>query len=194
MNSGKKLIDPLPRWCATRMVGLIVVAVFLSVVTGGAWLGLRYLERRVRERTGDSLRIVVETPHESLKAWFDAEREYAEQFARDPQLVQLAKEQTTLPRTRDALLASEGPKDLRLLFHHRGLRHEEQVFALIAPDLSNVFSVRESDVGRRSLIADERPDHLRLAFSGETYAFDKDCLLLSVSRFDESLVVRASAK
>ena len=67
MSSKKKLIQWLPRWCVARMVELSFVALFLSIVTGGAWLGLRYLEGRMRDDMGDSLRIVVSTTQESGK-------------------------------------------------------------------------------------------------------------------------------
>ena len=83
-------------------------------------------------------------------------------------LVELAKDQLTVPRTRDTLLASEASKDLRTYFHDRGFGHEELGFSLISPDLTNIFSMRDVNVGRRSLIAEQRPDQLQMAFSGET--------------------------
>ncbi len=135
------------RWSAHRTAGLLVLVLFLGIVTGGSWFGLRYIERQTRENTGDSLHIVVAETQESLRAWYHAEREYVEHFSRDPRLVELTRRLLKLPRDHGAMPNGGVSDDLRACFRERGMGHDDLGFSLVSPERTNIFSMRGKDRG-----------------------------------------------
>ena len=67
-----------------RSVPMAGAAAVLALAVVGAWFALQQIERRTRENVGESLRTVAEATHESLQAWFQNEREYAERLFQNP--------------------------------------------------------------------------------------------------------------
>ena len=151
-----------------RSVALGSVAVLVALVFCGAWITLQQIENRTRANVGESLRIVAETTHESLQEWFEGEREYAERLFRHPRILELTQRLLSGPRTRSALLSNDAFEALRTHFDGIIATHGEIGVFVIAPDLVNIFSMRDGNVGERNLIAEQREGHLRRAFSGET--------------------------
>ena len=151
-----------------RIMRAVNVVLFLTIVIGGSWAGLRRIEQRTRERAGDSLRIVVETTQESLRAWLDNAQTYADRITSDPRVVELAARQLDVTRTQDSLLASVHVQELREYLRQSGAGRGETGFFIIAPDLQSVFSMRDQNVGVPNLIAEQRPDLLQKAFGGAT--------------------------
>jgi len=152
----------------SRSFALAGAAVLLTLAVGGAWITLQQIERRTRANVGESLRIVAKTTHESLQEWFEGEREYAERLFRHPRISRLTQRLLSGPRTRSALLSNDAFGALRTHFDGIIETHGEIGVFVISPDLVNIFSLRDENVGMRSLISDQRPDQLRRAFSGET--------------------------
>ena len=151
-----------------RSIPIASAVALLAVAVCGAWIALEQIERRTRLNVGDSLGAVVEGNHESLRAWFESKREYAERLVRNPQVRDLTKRLVSSPRTRDALLSNEAFESLRIHFDEVSETHGQIGVFVISPDFVNVFSMRDANVGSRNLIAAQRPDPLRRAFSGET--------------------------
>jgi PAS domain S-box-containing protein len=151
----------------SRSVALAGAAFLMMLAVCAAWIMLQQIERRTRANVGESLRTVAETTHESLQAWFEGEREYTGRLVRHPRVLELTQRLLSGPRTRGALLSSDAFGALRTYFDGIIAAHGEIGVFVISPDLVNVFSMRDENVGKRNLIAEQRPDQLRRAFSGE---------------------------
>ena len=111
--------DRLPMRLQTarsRMVWIVVMVSFLVAIIASSWLGLNSIEHRMSRDTGESLQIAVKTTHQSIKMWIESKKEHLEEHAKDPRLVALVQEQLEVPRTRDALLASDSLRKLRAHF------------------------------------------------------------------------------
>jgi len=150
----------------SQIVGIIVASSFLTMIVTVAWFGLQGLERQTRESTGESLEVIVKTAQSVLHAWIHGEKEHIQMYARDQRLVNLVTPLLLVPRTRDQLLASKALSAVRIYLkaieeHHHG-------FFIISPDLTNIGSMRDSNIGWRNLIAEHRPKLLQRAFLGET--------------------------
>jgi len=152
----------------SRSIPLASAVALLVVAVCCAWVGLQQIERRTRANVGESLRIVAEANHESFRAWFESKREYAERLVRNPRVRGLTELLLSGPHTRDVLLSSDAFGSLRAHFSEISETHGEIGVFVISPDFVNVFSMRDENVGSRNLIAMQRPDQLRRAFSGET--------------------------
>jgi hypothetical protein len=145
-----------------------LIPLFLCLVIGIGWAGLQRVESQSRIHQGDSLEIVVTTTQESLRAWFDTERGYAEHLATDPQVVKLAEDQLRLPHTQDAMTTSESYSVLRTRMVSEARGPQGAGFFIIAPDRTSIFSMREANVGSRNIIDQQRPARLQEAFEGKT--------------------------
>jgi PAS domain S-box-containing protein len=156
------------RASGVRAIVIVAMALFLTVVVVGAFWGMQEVERRYRESIGETLRVAVETTHDTLRAWVQMEKEDIETFSRDSELLPLVRGLLAVPRYRDTLLTSEALADVRDYFHARGSTSGYQGFFVIAPDYTNVGSMRDTNIGWRNLIAERRPESLKRAFEGET--------------------------
>ena len=152
----------------SRRLALACVAILVMLSLGATWITLEQIERRTRANTGDSLRIVARTTHESLQAWLQGEQEYAKRLFHHPRILELTQRLVSGPRTSSALLSSDAFVALRKQFEGIIETHGEIGVFVISRDLVNVFSMRDENVGDRNLIAEQRPDLIRRAFSGET--------------------------
>jgi len=151
-----------------QAVGVIAGTVLVAAVVSYAWFGVRDLERRIRQGVGNTLSIVLTATQAALTASIDAEKEHVEEYARDPRLVSLAKQQAMIPRTREALQGSDALTALRAFFRSTGARHWQEGFFVIAKDYTNIASMRDENIGWKNLIAEQRPDLMAAAFSGNT--------------------------
>ncbi len=154
------------RTAHVQMVGMVVMVSFLTIVIGGAWLGLNSIKHRMGKNIGESLQMVVETTHQSIKMWVEGQKEHLEEHAKDPRLVALVQGQLEVPRTRDALLASDSLRKLRA-YLDTSCYYWDLGFFVIAPDRIIIASRRDANVGSRNLIDEQRPAELQKAFSGK---------------------------
>jgi len=163
--------DRLPVGLGTirnQSIGIIMASLFLTVLVTSAWFGIKRIEHQTRTITGEMLNIAVRTTAAGLKAWFNSEKDHIELLVREPEVIEPARQLLRIPRTRDELLASAALRSLRDYFvnmfqiqYHRG-------FHIISPDLINIGSMRDENIGLRNLIAEQRPELLQRAFSGQT--------------------------
>jgi PAS domain S-box-containing protein len=152
----------------TKTMVIIAMSIFLLVVIVGALLGLKDIELRAREKTGETLKVAVATTQETLNAWVNAEKENIGFLARDTELIKLVKRSLRVPCNRDALLASKELQELRKYFKEKDRRFEVLGFFIISPDYVNIGSRRDTNIGWKNLIAEQRPELLKKAFAGKT--------------------------
>ena len=165
---GGARLPTVPEWGRSRLAGMVAMSFFLAAVLAGAWSGLGTLEGQHRQQTGESLQVVVATTQELLRSWLSEESRYLERWARDPQVVAFAEQLLKIPRMRQALVSSDVQQELRAYLRERDYRPGGMGFFIIAPDHINVASMRDANIGTTNLIAEQRPDVLQRAFSGET--------------------------
>ena len=149
--------------------GPIIAALVLLILVGtGARIVLDQIETRTREQAGESLETILEGTLESVQAWFEREREYGERLVRHPDVLTLTEQLLAGPSDRESLLESEAFAGLREYFGNAMETHGEIGVFVISPELVNLFSMRDTNVGDRNLIDTHRPEVLARAFSGET--------------------------
>jgi PAS domain S-box-containing protein len=132
-----------------------------------AWLALDNMERDVRREVGHSLKTLLDTSHGSLVVWTGRHLTEVEAIAQGDSVVDATRRLLTLPRDRDALIASSSMTQLRDLFGQILVRDEHLGFFIIAPDGTNVASTLDADVGTENLIFTRRPEEFERAIAGE---------------------------
>jgi len=155
---------------STRKLSLVIVfaVCFTVLVIILAWVALGRVQEKIRSDAGDALETVLQTTQESLKLWADNKSFLLSRLADDPRLVFLVEYLLQLPRDKDALLKSQGLRELRKFFQSNQDRFGMAGFAVVAPDFINIAAMQDTVLGTRNLIANQALDLLNRAFRGET--------------------------
>ncbi|MDF1861299.1 MAG: ATP-binding protein [Verrucomicrobiales bacterium] len=154
---------------ARRRVTWSILALFFLLIVGlGSWVGLRQIEQRVRENVGSSLSVMVATIHDSLRAWYRGEQQFAERMARNPEVVRATRELLAASSNSDTLLQQPAFRQLREFFATRESSSGNLGIFLISPDEMSLFSMRDVNVGQRNIIAEQKPELFRKALAGES--------------------------
>ncbi len=147
---------------------LLTACAFIVLVFLLAWIALGRIQAKIQFDTGEALKTVLDTTHESLRLWSDNNKYHLSRLAGDPRLVALVERQLQLPRTGKALVNSDTLKQLRDFFNQHKNRFGEVGFFIIAPDFVSIASMRDTNIGTINLIANQALDMLNRAFQGET--------------------------
>ena len=151
-----------------RVVGLLVLFLFLTLVVFVARIGLDKVEQQFRQDMGANLNTVLNTSQESMHAWLVGHRLRIESVANAPALPGLVEALSNVPRTAEALRRSSAQADLRAFFEPYRAQLKDKGFFIITRDGMNVGSMRDANLGTKNLIAMERPVYIDRVFRGET--------------------------
>jgi hypothetical protein len=147
---------------------LIFACSFIVLVTLMAGFALERVKEKIHTDAGNALQIVLQTIQESLNLWVESNKFQLTRLAEDPRLVSLTERQMRVPRNKDALIKSEALQELRAFFRPRKNQFGQAGFFIISPDLVNIGSMRDSNLGAKNLIASQALDLLNRAFKGQT--------------------------
>ena len=125
-------------------------------------------KRSLLEGTRDDLRFVLRGTSESLNSWVADRKNYLSILARDRTILEQTEALMQLPGDTDELLAGTSQSILRNFFAARGDQFGELGYFIVDRNGRTLASSRDSAVGQSNIIAKERPDLLRQAFSGTT--------------------------
>ena len=152
----------------SRIAGVVIAFVFVAAIVVYGWFGIRDMERRVRAERSETLNTILLSTQEILRSYIVEEEDHVEQLTLDPQLVEIVTRHLKVTPTRNALLTSSNLKELRAWFDDKEFPHKKRGFSVISKDLINIASMRDQNIGRQNLIAEQRPGLLQKVFAGET--------------------------
>jgi hypothetical protein len=115
-----------------------------------AWFALDRVEEKIQTDVGDALQLVLQTTQESLNLWVESNKFQLSQFAEDPRLISLTERQLGVPRSKNTLLKSKTLKELRDYFWYRKSQFGQAGFFIIAPDFTNIASMRDDKIGAKN--------------------------------------------
>jgi polar amino acid transport system substrate-binding protein len=132
------------------------------------WVALGMVQKKIKQDTGEALQTVLQTTQEALTLWSENKKFHLNRLSADPRVVFLVENLLQTHRDKDALLKSQGLRELRKFFQSNKDRFGKAGFFVIAPDFINIASMRDSNMGAKNLIANQALDLLNRAFRGET--------------------------
>ncbi len=147
---------------------LLLLAIgFLVLVTVLAVFALERIKAKIQADTGEALQIVLQTTHESLNLWVESNKFQIRQTANDATLMTLVEDQLKVPRNKDTLLKSQTLPKLRKFFRSKSDQFGQAgSFFIISPDLVNIATMRDGNIGAKNVIANQALDLLNQAFKG----------------------------
>ncbi len=148
------------------MIGaLIFFLVLVGYLTNEV---LDYNKREILKDTRNSLSSILQTTTEGLKIWIADKKKYMTQVGENAVLVKDIKRLLNVPPNAKELLESDELADIRQFFEETIDRFGETGFFIINADFITIASKRDDNIGKRNVIAENRPDLLERVFKGET--------------------------
>jgi len=146
----------------------IYVVIFLTLLLVGAQIGLRQLKSQTLNRIESTLQVVLNTTVDALTLWEHQEENFINDLVLDREIQIYTAQLLTEPRNRDVLLNSSVQQNIRayLVPHLEASGHLG--FFVISPDMINLASMRNTNIGEINLIYEQRPELLARVFAGET--------------------------
>ncbi|MCU7834081.1 MAG: PAS domain S-box protein [gamma proteobacterium symbiont of Taylorina sp.] len=149
-------------------IGIIAVAGFLAIVIFVAWFAMERMNRQLRVEIGDTLTTVNHAVKETMLMWLKSRTREIQHLAHDRNLLPLTEQLLDLPRDAKVIRQSMVLKELRNLYQYHMDEMNAKGFFIIAPDRISVASRRDTNIGSRNLIAEQKKELMDRAFSGET--------------------------
>ena len=150
-----------------RLPALFVV-ILIVVLTG---LTINYtLQQNKREtitHMQESLTVTLQSVVQQMDNWVEERFDFLQQLGQNTQLVGISERLLTLSTTPDSLKKSTELAELRQFFTQWEKKFGRTGFFVINPQMINIASARDSNIGIRNLIAEQRPDLLKKAFDGD---------------------------
>jgi PAS domain S-box-containing protein len=141
------------------------LSIFVVVVAIVGWFAMAQIKEKILRDTRNNLENVLITTVERLEIWVDQRVQILGQVARNPELIIETEGLLSIDATPDTLLQSEELSVTRVVLDR--FREELELgFFIINRDGISVGSARDSNVGTRNPIAEQRPDLLARVFAG----------------------------
>ncbi len=150
-----------------RIMTILTMSIFLLTVIVGSILALDNIERRERKWVVDSLQETVGNIKNNLNDWASVEMSELDKISRDPRLIKMTEELLKVPRNREDLIKSKPQQELRQFFREKSHLNKTKGFFIISPDYINLGSMRNTNIGWKNLIYEQRPELLKKAFNGK---------------------------
>ncbi len=152
-----------------KSLPVYLIPLLLMLVVIAAWLVLERIEDRVRKKTASSLEAELKTLHHTIKdIWADGHITDAKRWASLPVITDNTKTLLTVSGDRNALLTSPALSAIRRYYRETPKPHGYHGIFIISPDLINIASTRDANMGERNLIAMQRNGLLSRVFNGQT--------------------------
>jgi two-component system sensor histidine kinase/response regulator len=151
-----------------RRIGSVAVMLFLVVVMSLAWYSLERVQSQMRNDIGHQLNVINQTINQTLQVWFDGRQELIQEFANDKVVRAAASKLLTVPRNAQMLAAAPVMNELRTWLAPRLKGIDAIGIFIVAPDRTNVASMRDANLGTENLIVQQRSELMDRAFAGET--------------------------
>jgi len=147
--------------------GLVFSGLFLVAVLIIAWVALERIETQTRDNTRKALQTVLETTHEALYIWIHQHKHDVQALASLPEVRELIQAQLAEPRTGTALIASPYLEKLRSIMRPQLYEYSDRGFIVISPDMVNIASMWDENIGEQNLIYQQRPEYMERLFQGQ---------------------------
>jgi len=151
-----------------RIVLLILVIAALLIVGISTFLALKNIEKKTRQEMTDSLKLVLNTTHKTLRLWIDKEMNDISSIAKDPEFIFKVKNLSNITNSGVDLVTSSELMDVKSYFWKLASRNRRYEYTVISEEFLNIAANNNNLIGRVNVTAKKRPDYLRRAFNGET--------------------------
>lgn len=162
--SGRRKILARKNLKRTKNSYLLLCLIALFAIAGSTLYADRRFIDAYNIELRDSLTTILNTTQAALDLLTTDHQRTTELMAENPELLPIVEELLALPRNPEALLANQEKVRNHFAWLYQSGRYKG--FFIIAPDLTNLASSRNNNVGPKNILASQ-PDMLEQLFSGK---------------------------
>ena len=151
-----------------RIITVLGTLLILFVLSFFGWIALEHNKNKILNDLEIDLEMTLENTHERLSLWINGHKLILQEFGRDPVLVDATREIITVPKDKDALLASDALVKLRAFYNKYQGPLQSVGFFIIDKGYLNLASSRNENIGVKSLIYNQRPELMEKVFEGNS--------------------------
>ena len=150
-----------------RFPALLITTLFIVLIG----ITINYMLQQNRQeaiaQTQTNLTITLRGVVQQMDRWVDDRLDFLQQLGEHPHLVDISERLLRVAEKSGQLKTSSELSEARQFFANRKKKFGQSGFFIISPQQINIGSARDSNVGLRNLIAEQRPALLKKAFNGE---------------------------
>jgi len=146
---------------------LLVAMLFIVLIGITINYMLQQNKREVITQTQQNLSITLQGVVQQMDRWVDDRLDVLQQISEHPNLLSISKHLLKIPAQPELLKASSELAKARHFFANKEKTLGSHGFFIISPEMINISSARDANLGQVNLIAKQRPDLLNKAFAGE---------------------------
>ncbi|MDV7339617.1 transporter substrate-binding domain-containing protein [Terasakiella sp. A23] len=149
-----------------RGTGLLLVAVFLSVVVIGAWVTAGKTNVDFRNNLRDQLETVRDTTLEAIRTWVESEKRHLKIITTDQMIVASVADLVKLPPDAETLRTSDAVSFIRYWFSsHENTAHSHD-FAVLSLNGVVLASSKDETLGKPHVLQKMKPELVSKAAAG----------------------------
>ncbi|MDH3348300.1 MAG: PAS domain S-box protein [Desulfobulbaceae bacterium] len=147
---------------------ILILVLFLFTIAILLWRVLEFNKQVILEEHKTALEVVLNTTAERLNLWINERKKLLTQFSHERDLLHITEQLLVVPPTSESLMASEALAKSRSFFKNHIDLFGDNDFFIINPDLINIGSSRDANLGERNFIASQNATLIKRVFQGET--------------------------
>nr|MBL0710191.1 hypothetical protein [Colwellia sp.] len=151
-----------------RLPVILIATLFVFITGITLYYMLQQNRREIISQTHYNLSITLQSMVQQMDHWVDDHVESLQQLGEHPNLVRVSQNLLTVSSKPEQLKASTELALARQFFTNKKETFGVSGFFIINPEMINIGSARDDNIGKINLIAKQRPDLLNRVFAGET--------------------------
>jgi len=150
------------------LVNLSISGMFIILVLLITWIALTKIEKQTKLNSKEALQTVLETTQDALSIWISQRKHNIQKLTALPEIRELTKALLKEPSDAISLRSNLHQTKLRHFMHRRLHELSDRGFFIVNPEMINIASTRNDNLGNKSLIHLQRPEYMKRLFQGET--------------------------
>ena len=150
-----------------RLPALLVVILIVILIGIAINYTLKQNRRETLIQVQDNLTVTLQGVVLQMDNWVKERFDFLMQLGQHPYLIDITERLLQLSTDPNKLKASSELTEIRQFFTQLEKKFGRTGFFVISPKMINIGSARDSNLGIRNLIAEQRPELLKKAFNGE---------------------------
>jgi len=150
------------------LVNLSISGIFIITTVLITWVALTKIEQQTKLNSKEALQTVLEATQGALNIWISQRKYDIQKLTSLPEIRELTKALLKEPIDSASLIASPHQTKLRHFMSQRLHELSDRGFFVINPDMINIASTRNDNLGIKNLIHLQRPEYMKRLLQGET--------------------------
>jgi len=147
---------------------ILTIMLFMIFISASLYYILQKNKREVIAQTHHNLAITLQATIQQMDLWVDGRLDSLQQLGEHPSLLSISNNLLKVSTQPEQLKTSPELALARKFFANKEKTFGHRDFFIISPEMINISSFSDTNIGQLNLIAKQRPNLLNKAFAGKT--------------------------